>query len=147
MLPPPLRLLGLTLIPSGVATPQHEGAWRPYTWHMIPLLPHPAWPEPRGHGLGGKGSGLLQLSSSFLEKRSLQSPGSGTPEGPARWPSCPPPYLLGTPTLPGVVVEGLVFQIQRQNIRCLDSESHFLSILMDYKDLRAGQEVPTWKVT
>lgn len=69
------------------------------------------------------------------------------PRGPSLLAFLPHPYLLGTPTLPVVAGKGLVFQIQKQNIRCLDAESHFLNILMSYKDHRPGQEVVTWKVT
>lgn len=115
-----------------------------------PLLPDPRlarapWPRPRSQGKWAATVVLLPLllpgDKIFAESRVWYS------RGPSPLAFLPHPYLLGTPTLPGVVGEGLVFHIQRQTIRCLDSESHFLNILMEYKDHRTGQEVPTWKVT
>lgn len=107
------------LFPGGLPHPQHEGAWSPSTRHMLPLLPGPClarapWPWPRNQGKWAATVVLLLLlpgDKIFAESRVWYS------RGPSLLAFLPHPYLLGTPTLPGVVGKGLVFPIQRQNIR------------------------------
>lgn len=104
---------------GGCHTPQHEGSWSPSTRHMLPLLPDPClarapWPWPRRQGKWAAAVVLLLLlpgDKIFAESRVRYS------RGPSPLTFLPHPYLLGTPTLPGVVGKGLVFPIQRQNIR------------------------------